>query len=130
MVTKKRTPVHEHHSFALFLLFCMIAVIGTAAVVLQARTSADLTSATTATTYTHYSSCTDYGNYIILENDAGWRLVKKDLCTGANNKFLKRVACVEDRNYDYYTYTYAGLAYCESGASCVYDKNRAAYCPE
>ncbi len=126
----EKKSVHEYHSLALFLLFCLIAVIGTAAVVLQARTSADLTSAATATTYAHYSSCTDYGNYIILENDAGRRLVKKDICTGKKNQFLKRVACVEDRNYDYYTYTYAEIAYCESGASCVYDKNRAAYCPE
>lgn len=129
MVTKKRTPVFEHHSFALFLLFCLIAVIGTAAVVLQSRISGDLTSATTAKTYTHYNTCTDYGNYIVLENDAGWRLVKKDLCTGKKNQFLKRVACLEDRTYGYFTYTYAELAYCESGKSCAYDKNKAAYCP-
>lgn len=130
MVTKKRTPVHEHHFLALFLLFCLIAVIGTAAVVLQSRTSSDLTSAATATTYTHYSKCTDYGNYIVLESDAGWRLVKRDLCTGKNNQFLKRVACLEDRTYGYFTYTYAGIAYCESAKSCVYDKNKDAYCPE
>lgn len=127
--SQKKQQLHEHHILALFVLFCLIAVIGTLAVVLQSKTTNDLTTAATATMYTHYSKCTDYGNYIVLENDAGWRLVKKDLCTGKNNQFLKRVACLEDQLYGYFTYTYAELAYCESGKSCTYDKNKAAYCP-
>lgn len=133
---KQNNPVaqdiHEHHSHALFFLFCLVAIVGVAAVLLGSNGDNTITGAvsTTAT----YSSCVDYGNYIILSNEDGAKRVKKDICTGMQNKFLRKAACVlkndlQDYDYGEYTFTYTKIALCDSGVSCTRDENKAAYCP-
>lgn len=125
--------IHRHHSHALFFLFCLAAIVGVAAVLFGHTEGNSITGAlsTTAT----YTSCVDYGNYIILSNDAGWKRVKKDLCTGVQNKLIRKAACVlkndpTDDDYGEYTFTYTAIASCDSGERCALDENRAAYCPK
>ena len=128
---------HEHHMHALFALFCFVALLGISTVFVHqyAREGIDgITGSVTSTI--NYNKCTDYGNYIILQNDAGWRKVKKDICTGVDNKFIRKAACVKPEELGYtatekesYVYTYTKVAYCASGSSCTLDSNKAAYCP-
>lgn len=125
---------HEHHMHALFALFCFVALLGISTVFVHQYASDAMTGAVTSTI--NYNKCTDYGNYIILQNDAGWRKVKKDICTGVDNKFIRKAACVKPEELGYtatekesYVYTYTKVAYCASGSSCTLDSNKAAYCP-
>lgn len=129
---KTSQNIHEHHSHAFFFLFCLVAVVGVAAVLLGANGDNSITGAVSTTST--YSSCVDYGNYIILSNEDGAKRVKKDICTGMQNKFLRKAACVlknDPQDYDSgeYTFTYTKIALCDSGASCTKDENKAAYCP-
>lgn len=127
---------HEQHLLAVFLVFCFIAALGVIVVFYQFDWV--ITGAYTAyspVSTTTYTQCTDYGNWILLENDAGWKRTKKDICTGVDNQFIRKAACVlkndpTQPNYLEYTFTYTKVAYCESGNSCALDKNKAAYCPE
>ncbi len=124
--------IHEHHSHALFFLFCLVAIVGVAAVLFGSNGDNSITGAVSTTST--YSSCIDYGNYIILSNEDGAKRVKKDICTGMQNKFLRKAACVlsndpADPDYGKYTFTYTKIALCDSGASCTRDENKAAYCP-
>jgi hypothetical protein len=109
----------------MFLMFCFVAALGTTSVYVLTQ-GGGLTGAATA--YVQYTECVDYGNYIIFSNDAGWKKVKKDLCTGKANRFLLRVACVKNE-WGWYEAEYAEIAYCASGADCSYDTNDAAFCP-
>ncbi len=136
MVQEKQTPhsndIHEYHSHALFFLFCLLVIVSVAAVLLGHSEGNAITGA--VPTMSTYSSCVDYGHYSILSNEDGGKRVKKDRCTGAKNKFLQKAACVlknDPADYDYgeYTFTYTKIAFCDSGASCTLDENRAAYCP-
>ena len=130
--TQNAQDIHEHHSHAFFFLFCLVAIVGVAAVLLGTNSDNVLTGAVSTTST--YSSCVDYGNYTILSNEAGSKRVKKDICTGMKNKFLRKAACVlsndpADPDYGEYTFTYTKIALCDSGASCTRDENKAAYCP-
>ncbi|PIN79709.1 hypothetical protein COV16_02790 [Candidatus Woesearchaeota archaeon CG10_big_fil_rev_8_21_14_0_10_34_8] len=118
--------IKKHHEHILFFMFCFVALLGVGALLLHNLGSNGITSA--VTTYVHYDKCTDYGNYIVLENDESWKKIVKDVCTGIGDRYLKRVACVETE-YGYYTNKYAEIAYCASGENCQYDENDAAYCP-
>lgn len=133
MASQEKISIHGHHHLAVFLLFVLFAFVGVSAVFL--KTTGDSVTGSTVATTRGYTECVDYGNYIILSSDAGWRLVKKDLCTGVNNQMIKKVACVKnviegDPDYDEYTFTYTKVAWCENGESCARDKNKAAYCSE
>ena len=132
MVSGEKSPIHEHHHLGVFLLFALFAFVGVSALFL--KTTGDGITGSTVVISRGYTECVDYGNYIILSSDAGWRLVKKDLCTGVNNMLIKKVACVKniveaDPDYDEYTFTYTKVAWCENGESCARDENKAAYCP-
>lgn len=129
-----KKKLHEYHTHTLFLLFLFIALLGLSILVLHSWFQ-DVTGAVTATA--EYTECTDYGNYIILSNDAGWRRLKKDICTGADNQYIRKAACVlrdETDTHREYTYIYTKIAYCENNAgqkvNCALDGNKAAYCPE
>lgn len=134
---EQEKQIHQHHTHALFALFCFVALLGISTVFVHQYADTGFTAITGAITTTiNYNKCTDYGNYIILENDAGWRKIKKDICTGVDNKYIQKVACVKPEENDYsaiekesYVYTYTKIAYCVSGASCTLDANHAAYCP-
>ncbi len=132
MALEEKTPIHEHHHLAVFLLFALFAFVGVSAVLL--KTTGDSITGSTVATTRGYTACDDYGNYIILSSDAGWRLVKKDLCTGADNTMIKKVACLKNTlrtnpGYNEYTFTYTANAACANSERCVLDENRAAYCP-
>ncbi len=126
--------LHEYHTRTLFLLFVFIALLGLIVLVLHGWFQ-DVTGAVTATA--EYTVCTDYGNYIILSNDVGWKREKKDICTGVGNQYIRKAACVlrdETAEHQEYTYVYTKVAYClnnqEERVSCAVDSNNAAYCPE
>ncbi|MFA6887998.1 MAG: hypothetical protein WC254_00715 [Candidatus Woesearchaeota archaeon] len=129
-----RKKLHEYHTKTLFLLFLFVAMLGLSVLVLQGWFQ-DVTGAVTATA--EYTACTDYGNYIILSNDAGWNRVKKDICTGVGNQYIRKAACVlreETIEHNEYTFVYTKVAYCEDingvRGSCMVDSNNAAYCLE
>ena len=133
-MSMNKKKLHKYHTQALFLLFLFIALFGVSVLVLQGR-FLDATGAVTATA--EYTACTDYGNYIILSNDAGWKLVKKDICTGSGNKYIRKAACVlrdETAENKEYIFVYTKLSYCPNSqdipVSCAVDSNNAAYCPE
>jgi hypothetical protein len=130
-INKKK--LHEYHSHMLFMLFLFVALLGTSALVLHGWFQ-DATGAVTATA--EYTACTDYGNYIVLSNDAGWKRVKKDICTGVDDQYIRKAACVLCNDYGEkktYTYVYSKIAYCDVNnvqVSCALDENNAGYCPE
>ena len=135
MTKAEQKTLRDHHYLAIFALFCFAALLGVSTVLFHNATGDSLTGAFTTTA--NYNECTDYGNYIILQNDAGWRKVKKDICTGVDNKLIRKVACIlpERDGYSsaetqYYIYTYTKVAFCDSGKNCALDENHAAYCPE
>ncbi len=131
---ESETQIHHHHMQALFALFCFVALLGISTVFIHQYAGDSITGAVATTI--NYNKCTDYGNYIILQNDAGWRKVKKDICTGVDNKYIRKAACVKPEELGYtatekesYVYTYTKIAYCASGESCALDSSNAAYCP-
>lgn len=131
--TKQTT--HHYHMQVLFTLFCFIALLGISTVFIHEYAPNAITGA--AATTINYNKCTDYGNYIILQNDAGWRKVKKDICTGFESKYIQKVACIKPEETGYntiekesYVYTYTKIAHCENARSCALDTNGAAYCPK
>lgn len=137
MDDEKKEPqtIHDHHMHALFALFCFVALLGISAVFVHQYAGDGITGAFTTTV--NYNSCSDYGNYIVLKNDAGWKKIKKDICTGFEKKYIQKAACVipERKTYttteqESYVYTYTEIASCENGLSCVLDENGAAYCSE
>lgn len=131
---KQHKQQHDHHLLAIFLVFCFIAVLGVIVVFYQ--TGEGVTGAYTAyspkSTIT-YTKCTDNDKWILLENDAGWKRIKKDICTGVDNKFLRKVSCVlkndpESADYGEYSYTWTGIAACDSGKPCALDENGIGHC--
>ena len=124
-----KEKLHEYHTHTLFLLFLFIALLGLSVLVLHGWFQ-DTTGKVTTTA--EYTTCTDYGNYIILSNDAGWKQVKKDICTGVGDQYIRKAVCVlreETAEHKEYTYVFTNAAYCEKG-SCAVDSNNATYCPE
>lgn len=81
----------------------------------------------TTTTYTKWTTCLDMGNMIKLGNPQGGTLVKKDACTGQEDKMLVMVSCAQDVDGGF-TYKYSNPIQCASTKSCMKDENGAAYC--
>jgi len=135
---EQERQIHHHHVHAMFALFCLVAFLGVFTVFVHQYAGETITDSLTGAvaTTTSYNKCTDYGNYIVLQNDVGWKKIKKDICTGVNRKYLRKVACVKSQEQvhapsqkESYDYTYTTIESCDRSAFCALDTNGAAYCP-
>ncbi len=112
----------------------IVATVGLIVMILNINSSSDsydlygkVIEASETSTYTSWALCLDQGNMIKLSYKEGGTLVKKDICTGQNDKMIARVSCTQNHDKTY-TDTYSNAEQCPKGMSCMKDHNDAAYC--